>query len=133
MGTPRSYRDDVRWIPCRNVGAYDIPGFSLIRVVDVDGDGTHQVAAPNVESDPCLFFSQEATILKGARGNCTKDFPWWVSYAPADGTPLTGQSWGSIAGTGANAADWQLHRASSGFRIGGGANGRIVEAGCSCS
>lgn len=131
--TPRSELDGIRWIVYRNASGFTIPGFGLVRSSDVDAYDIFQGKAPNAASDNCLWFNNAVDVPNNAYGTFTKDFPWYVLYQVSDGTPIAGQSWGSIAGTGALAADWVLHRASSGFIIFGNPNNGRVSAGCTCT
>jgi len=112
--------DRIRWLECRHASGEQAPGFALVRVVGVDGDGTLQVAQPDTDGQSVLVLGP-AGVPAGGRGLCTADFPAWALYEAGDGSATFGQSWGAGAGS------WKLRKDKAGFRVlGGAASGRVI-------
>jgi hypothetical protein len=114
-----------RWLPCTT--ASQVVGFSLLIVPvgsGMDGDGNLIVAAPSTGGlDPREMYANGPDnldytgVVGGRYGVCTKDWPAWVLYEHADGTPVVGEEWGPTAdGSGTPL----LHKGVEGFIVVGG-------------
>ncbi len=92
---PRRPREFLKWLTVINTEEDDIPPYSFVGILDVDLDGTHYVGYPQEDGDKLVLVTYEFTIrADGGSGEGTNDFPWWVEYNIADGTPTRGQRWG---------------------------------------
>lgn len=114
MNEFRPWQEQIRWLPCDNVDV-TTPGFSLVRVTGVDATtGNLKVQMPNADGQDVLATGPQ-TMVAGASGWCTADWPAYVQYDPAGGVPRAGDTWGAKAGS------FLLTKTKAGFTVAGGA------------
>ncbi len=120
MRAPTDPTTQVRWLECVNGSAsLTIPAFGLVRVTAASVEGVLTVDRPNSDGQYCLR-NGPFDIPPLAAGVCTNDFPGYVLYETADGTPTNDQPWG--AGNGS----YKLRAAQTGYVIQGGVTlGRV--------
>jgi hypothetical protein len=108
-------QDRLRWLTARNVYAGEIPAFGLVKVSDVDADGTLQVTRPDADGQD-VYVNGPSKMAQSGYGAVTRDWPCYALYTSADGTPANGESWGVKSG------DFTLRKGNAGFTIAGGAD-----------
>lgn len=120
------YRHRVVWLPVRNGTAETIPGNALMEVyrpagdgeTGQDDDGNFWVRKPTSNGNPALLVNSEAEIPPGETGQGTYDTVVTILYDTTQTLPLTGDSYGSRAGS------WQAYLGERGFIIAAAGNGR---------
>jgi hypothetical protein len=112
-------QDRLRWLTARNVYAGVIPAFGLVKVSEVDADGTLQVTRPDADGQD-VYVNGPVKIVQGGYGNVTRDWPAFALYTAADGTPTNGDTWGAKSG------DFTLRKGFAGFTIEGGVNAGLT-------
>ena len=110
---------DIRWLPAKNTGASEIPGFGAVACSDLNSDGILEVARPTVNGET-VYINSAQPIAVGAYGIVTMESPIHALYETGDGTPANGETWG------AEASSYKLNKGNTGFTICGGVtNGRV--------
>lgn len=109
----------IRWLPCQNTTANDIPGFAVMRVTGVadpsttDNEYVLQVDQPNASDAIYCVNGPQVIKAQGANGpgwgNCSLDFPNFVLYDSGSGTPSANAKWGPKSGS------WKLDASKTGF------------------
>lgn len=103
LALPGRPRDQLQWFTVINTLDVDIPPYSIVGILDVDLDGNIYVGYPQEDDDKLVLITYEFTIPSSdlenedgvdGTGEATNDFPWWVEYDTADGTPSRGERWG---------------------------------------
>lgn len=129
--SPRGGLTRIRWLPCQNTTANDIPGFAVMRVTGVadpsttDNEYVLTVDQPN--SSPALYCVNGPQVIKAQSGTtpgwgiCSVDFPNFVLYDSGTGTPSIYDDWGPKSGS------WKLNKDYTGFKIiGNPTEGRVL-------
>lgn len=119
-----TWHTESRWLAARNGTTAPnerIPGYGAVRVVSVDNTtGLVTVAKPDADNQK-VYLVGPADIAQAGDGLLTRDWPAWVLYESADGTPAPGQEWGVASG------GYKLRSGKTGYRIvGGAAEGRVL-------
>lgn len=111
----------IRWMPCQNTTANDIPGFAVMRVTGVvdpsttDNEYVLTVDQPNgtdalyCVNGPQVIKAQAADVP--GQGICSIDFPNFALYDSSTGTPAMFDEWGPKSGS------WKLNKGYTGFRV----------------
>lgn len=111
----------IRWLPCQNNTANDIPGFAVMRVTGVcdpstvDNQIVLQVDQPN--GSDAIYCVNGPNVIKAQSGGtsyfgaCSLDFPNMVLYDSNTGTPAVNDVWGPKSGS------WKLAKNYTGFRV----------------
>jgi hypothetical protein len=96
-----------------NSGALVVPAFGLLRIVS-DNTGVLTMDQPNADSQS-VYVNSPVAVQPSKNGSCSNDWPHYVQYNPADGTPAVGDVWGAAAGS------YQLRKnnGQQGFRVAG--------------
>lgn len=114
----------IRWLPCQNTTANDIPGFAVMRVTGVadpsttDNEYVLTVDQPN--GTDALYCVNGPQVIKKKSGStpgqgiCSFDFPNLVLYDSGSGTPTAGDNWGPVSGS------WKLGKTATGYKAAGG-------------
>lgn len=108
----------IRWLPCQNTTANDIPGFAVMRVTGVadpsttDNEYVLTVDQPN--NSPALYCVNGPQVIKAQGsspgwGVCSLDFPNFALYDSGSGTPTMFDQWGPKSGS------WKLNKGYPGF------------------
>lgn len=121
----------IRWMPCQNTTANDIPGFAVMRVTGVadpsttDNEYVLTVDQPN--SSTTVFCVNGPQVIKAQSGStpgwgsCSFDFPNFALYDSGDGTPALGDKWGP------KPSSWKLGKGYDGlYIIGNPTEGRVL-------
>lgn len=111
-----TWASEIRWHPFKNDSGEAVPAWAALRIVGIDGNKVlYTCRKPNADGIADVVFNGPAEVPEGGHGLCTRDFPAFVLYDPADGLPAAGQVWGTKANS------WKLRKGQSGFIIHGGA------------
>lgn len=109
-------RVNQRWLPCKNVGSYDIPPHGVVEITGSTNPETgavlHSVTRPTAANlSPVLVaVNGPTTIPAGKYGAVTQDWPVFALYNTAN-SPVVGDTWGSAANA------FTLSKGNSGFVV----------------
>lgn len=113
----------IRWLEIYNDGSDDIPPYAVCRVTGVDeGSNIFLVDQPNADSQREIVINGPIGVPAGFYGQAHRADPCTVLYETADGTPASGEDWGTKNGS------WKIHKGNTGFRILGNASDNLCEA-----
>lgn len=90
--------DELRWIPCQNIGGETIPPHSVVRMssakVDKQGSAWLKVEQSDQPGfDARTYVTGELAIEPDGYGRCTRESPVVVACT---GTPKPGEIWGPV-------------------------------------
>jgi hypothetical protein len=115
----RSPHQQQRWLELVNVGSSSIPSGGVCEVVgsmrDAENQATIlQVRRPIADCLPNVVINGPLRIPSGKSARIgTNDYPAWAFYNNGDGTPMSGQMWGSVKDS------FALGKGRQGFTIAG--------------
>lgn len=119
------FRKRVVWIPVINASGETIPGGALMEPFadppthnGQDEDGNWYVRKPTSDGNTRVIVNGEAEIPDGGTGQGHRDTMAVLLYDTTEDLPLSGDQYGSKAGS------WQAHKDFAGFRIDHAGNGR---------
>jgi hypothetical protein len=119
------FRKRVVWIPVINASGETIPGGALMEPFanppthnGQDEDGNWYVRKPTEDGNTRVIVNGEAEIPAGETGQGHRDTMAVLLYDTTEDLPLSGDQYGSKAGS------WQAHKDFAGFRIDHAGNGR---------
>lgn len=119
------FRKRVVWIPVINASGETIPGGALMEPFanppthnGQDEDGNWYVRKPTEDGNTRVIVNGEAEIPDGGTGQGHRDTMAVLLYDTTEDLPLSGDQYGSKAGS------WQAHKDFAGFRIDHAGNGR---------
>jgi hypothetical protein len=114
------FNNRIVWLPVKNQSSETIPGGALMKVVSPgqDEDGNWLVDQPDTDGDATVIVNGEAEIPPSQVGVGHRDTMAVILYDSAENKPLTGDSYGSKAGS------WFASKDKAGFTIDSAGNGR---------
>jgi hypothetical protein len=115
---------DREWFSLVNNTTDNVPAFGLVRFTGVDpATAAVIIGKPDTDSDESVIVVGETSIASGVgMGKGTWHREVVIAFDTADGAPVTGDSWGSKAGS------FLARKGKSGFKIIGNIRGNVVDA-----
>lgn len=114
--------DSRQWETVYNAGSSPVPPFGVMRSTGLDADKVYTIDQPNADSMTEVFVNGDLPIAPGTYGEGTRSDPATVLIETADGTPASGDDYGTQSGS------WKAHKGKLGFRCMGSVGDNTIEA-----